>query len=148
MDEAFEIPYLKWRVGLDALFGLIPGIGDLVGALISGFVVWEGVRLRASPWVLLRMGMNVMFEFLLGSIPGVGDIFDIHFRANRKNVELLKSAGGLPETHARRSKWLVLVALGLFSMIFLAALCGMVFLLAILWKWGELIAEQIYQYLA
>ncbi|MBX9767127.1 MAG: DUF4112 domain-containing protein [Bdellovibrionales bacterium] len=156
MDEAFEIPFLKWRIGLDALFGFLPGFGDLVGAVIAVFVLLEAARLRVSGWILARMGMNVVLEFLVGSVPVVGDILDIHFKSNRRNVDLLKGAGasvmgesGPRDSMAKKaaaSKWIVVSVflLLILSLVGTTIIVGYGF--GFLLQWGEVFVRQILNY--
>ena len=90
MDTAFVIPGINRRVGFDALIGLVPVIGDVAGMVISSYVVYEAKRLGAPRWLIARMGLNVAFDGLLGAVPIAGDIFDAAFKANRRNVRLLR----------------------------------------------------------
>lgn len=99
MDTAFVIPGINRRVGFDALIGLVPVIGDVAGMVISSFIVYEAKRLGAPRWLVARMGLNVAFDGLLGVVPLAGDLFDAAFKANRRNVRLLRRwmerSGGL-----------------------------------------------------
>src|ERR1043166_5444922 len=89
LDEQFRIPGTTSRVGLDGLLGLIPGVGDVVGALLSTYILYEAMRLGAPSTVLLRMLANIGIDTVGGAIPVVGDIFDIAWKANKKNAALL-----------------------------------------------------------
>lgn len=89
MDVQFRLPGTKFRYGLDGLIGLIPGVGDVAGAAISGYIVLEAKRLGASNWILARMIGNVLIEVVIGAIPVLGDLFDIVFKANVRNLRLL-----------------------------------------------------------
>lgn len=89
LDERFSIPGTNWRFGLDAIIGLIPGLGDLVTSAISAYIVSEARRLGVSRVVLLRMSWNIILDTLLGIVPVVGDVFDAGWKANRRNVNLL-----------------------------------------------------------
>ena len=89
LDEQFRIPGTTYRVGLDGLLGLIPGVGDAAGALLSTYILYEAMRLGASSTVLLRMVANIGIDTVGGAIPVVGDIFDIAWKANKKNAALL-----------------------------------------------------------
>ena len=89
LDEQFRIPGTTYRVWLDGLLGLIPGVGDAAGALLSVYILYEAIRLGASSTVLLRMIANIGIDTVGGAIPIVGDIFDMAWKANRKNVALL-----------------------------------------------------------
>lgn len=90
LDDRFEIPGTGIRFGLDGLIGLLPIVGDTATNLVSLYLVLEARRLNASAWTILRMLFNVLIDWLVGLIPLVGDIFDIGFKANRRNIAILK----------------------------------------------------------
>jgi len=90
MDGSFVVPGTNIRMGLDGLIGLIPGIGDVVSGLISSYLIWEARQLGVSKWVLARMVGNTFLDTAIGAIPVAGDIFDVMFRANMKNMALLR----------------------------------------------------------
>ena len=89
LDEQFRIPGTTYRVGLDGLLGMIPGVGDAAGALLSTYILYEAIRLGAPKTVLLRMVANIGIDTVVGAVPVVGDIFDIAWKANKKNAILL-----------------------------------------------------------
>lgn len=91
LDSIVRIPGTDVRIGVDALIGLVPGIGDLVSQVVSGYLIWEARQLGASRLVIARMIANSAIDTLIGAIPIAGDAFDIMFRANLKNVALLKA---------------------------------------------------------
>lgn len=91
MDSAFVIPGTTIRFGLDGLVGLMPGIGDLIASTVSLYLVREARRLGAPRWLIARMIWNVAVDTFVGSVPVVGDIFDVMFRANLANMSLLRS---------------------------------------------------------
>lgn len=96
LDSAIRLPG-GFRVGLDGIIGLVPGIGDLVGAALSSYLVVEAARLKLPFRLLARMAMNVLIELVVGVIPIVGDIFDFAFKANLRNMQLMNeylSKGG------------------------------------------------------
>jgi hypothetical protein len=90
MDDAFFVPGTNIRIGTDALIGLVPGIGDLITTAIAGYIVMEARRIGAPKHVLLRMWGNVALDGLMGAVPFAGDVFDVAFRANRRNLALLR----------------------------------------------------------
>ena len=90
MDQRYHIPGTRFRFGLDAVIGLVPGIGDLAGMLIGGVVFFEAVRLGVPLPVLARMAFNLWLDSVVGSLPVVGDAFDFVFKANRRNLRLLE----------------------------------------------------------
>ncbi len=90
MDSKFRIPGTDVRFGLDSLLGIIPGIGDGVLALPAVYLVLAAHRMGVSRLVLTRMAANVGIDMLVGAIPVLGDLFDVGFKANRRNVALLR----------------------------------------------------------
>ena len=89
LDDAFTVPILNIKIGWDAIIGLIPGIGDAVGAILSLYLVFQGLRMKMPMLTIARMLINIVIELLLGIVPVLGDLFDITWRANRKNYALL-----------------------------------------------------------
>jgi hypothetical protein len=92
LDDVATVPGTDVGVGLDALMGLVPGIGDLAGSTLSGVIVYDAVRCRVPVPTLARMGWNLILDALLGLVPFVGDLADVAHRANRKNYRLLERA--------------------------------------------------------
>lgn len=90
LDARWKIPGTDIRFGLDALIGLIPGIGDAATALISLYLMAEAKTAGASYKILMRMAANIGLEFIVGLVPVVGDLFDIGWRANQRNMRLLR----------------------------------------------------------
>ena len=122
MDGLFRIPGTGWRVGLDALVGLIPGVGDFATTAVSIYILAAGVRYRVPKVTLLRMASNVAVDYLLGAVPVVGDLFDAAWKSNQMNVELLKrraSVSAEDARHGRMSDWLFLgvIVLGLLVLL-------------------------------
>jgi hypothetical protein len=89
MDEAVEVPWTGRRIGIDALLGLIPGVGDAIGALLSTWVIVAALRHRVPMRKIARMAGNILLDLGVGSIPILGDIFDFLFEENVYNVDLL-----------------------------------------------------------
>ena len=90
MDERFTVPGTDIRFGLDAIIGLVPGIGDFLGMIIGAAVIVEALRLKVPTNVLVRMLLNLWIDSFIGSVPVVGDAFDFYFKANRRNLALLE----------------------------------------------------------
>lgn len=90
LDTAFVIPGTKIRFGIDGIVGLAPGIGDLVGAVLSSYIIWEARRLGLPRWKIARMMANVGFQTVVGMVPFVGDAVDVMFRANRRNMRIVR----------------------------------------------------------
>ena len=89
LDERFRVPGTQIRFGFDGLIGLLPGIGDTIGALVSGYIVKRARELGAPFSLQLHMLVNILLDWIVGAIPLLGDIFDIGWKANRRNVDLL-----------------------------------------------------------
>jgi hypothetical protein len=97
LDNSIKIPIINYRIGLDAIIGLIPGIGDFAGLLVSSVIVLQAFRLGVPRSVLMQMLVNIGIESLIGVVPVVGDFFDATYKANARNVQLLNQAlAGLP----------------------------------------------------
>ncbi len=102
LDSAFVIPFTGIRFGLDAILGLVPAAGDLVGAGLSGYLILEARRLGAPPAVLARMAGNVALDTVVGAVPLAGSVFDIFFKANKRNVAILREH--LADVRSRHAK--------------------------------------------
>lgn len=90
MDSQFSLPGTRFRFGLDPILGLLPGIGDAAALAISGGLVMTMIRFGASRKVVILMVLNVLLDATLGSIPIIGNIFDFFYKANARNLKLLK----------------------------------------------------------
>jgi hypothetical protein len=90
MDGALTIPGTNIRFGLDGIIGLVPVIGDAVAGLISSYLIWEARQLGAPRWLIATMMANTLIDTTLGAIPVIGDAFDVVFRANMRNMALLR----------------------------------------------------------
>ncbi|MFC3101563.1 DUF4112 domain-containing protein [Altererythrobacter lauratis] len=90
LERAFVIPGLNRRVGLDAIGGLVPVLGDVITAAMGIYIVWEGRNLGLPKWQLARMAGNVLFDTAIGAVPVAGDLFDFLFRSNTRNLRIIK----------------------------------------------------------
>jgi hypothetical protein len=91
LDNKFSIPGTNFRFGLDGIIGLVPYVGDFAGFAVSGYLVTIMMRKGAGIGILLQMFGNMLIDALVGAIPLLGDFFDLTFKSNRRNVELLKA---------------------------------------------------------
>ncbi len=94
LDSEFRLPGTRFRFGLDGLIGLVPGIGDAAGFAISSYIVLEAWRLGAPAPILMRMIANLVVDGAVGSIPVAGDLFDLAWKANKRNLNLLLRHSG------------------------------------------------------
>ncbi len=104
MDDLFRVPVLGWRVGLDAVVGLIPGVGDTATTLASLYILTSAVRYRVPKVTLLRMGLNLGIDYAVGALPLVGDFFDAWWKSNQKNIDLLRKRATVSANEAREGK--------------------------------------------
>ncbi len=127
LDDFIRIPGTPIRFGLDGIVGFLPGIGDLLGGLASTLIVFAAWKRGVAPAVVARMVLNVGIETAVGTVPVLGNLFDIGWRANRRNYALLMSAVHGPDTaRAARRSWLFIALVCLV----LAALVAIPMLLA------------------
>ncbi len=89
-DSSIGIPFTRFKFGIEALIGLIPGIGDLAGLILSSYILFEAQRLGVGSQLKSRIIINMLIDFVGGLIPFFGDIFDAYFKANTRNTQLLK----------------------------------------------------------
>jgi len=129
LDSAFRVPGTRWRVGWDGIIGLVPGAGEILMLLAqSGIVLWAVSRHDLPPVLAARMLINVAIDAGIGSIPFIGDLFDFVFKANTRNVELirdfrLRAGSGAPVSTARHYGFIFVVFLVLVGII--AAVVGL-----------------------
>ena len=91
LDDLFRIPGVGWRFGLDALIGLVPNVGDTLTMLPAFYILLAGVRYGVPKITLLRMAVNLGIDYLVGSIPFIGDAFDFVWKANDQNMRLIRA---------------------------------------------------------
>lgn len=91
LDDLFRIPGVGWRFGIDALIGLVPNLGDTLTSFASFYILLAGVRYGVPKITLLRMAFNIGLDYLVGSIPFIGDAFDFVWKANRQNMNLIRT---------------------------------------------------------
>ncbi len=124
LDSAVRIPGTGIRLGLDSVVGLVPGVGDLAGAAMSGYIVLAAARMGVTPAVVARMILNLGVDTVVGFVPLLGDLFDVGFKANTRNAALLDLHLAEPVATRKSSRLAVLAAIG--GIVLLAA--GGVFL--------------------
>jgi uncharacterized protein DUF4112 len=111
LDDAFQIPGTRIRYGLDSLIGLVPGLGDIITGLMSLVIVYAGWQRGIPKITQARMMMNIVIDTAVGAIPFIGDAFDVAWKANRKNFQLLQRASEAPSRRNTLSDWLFFLLL-------------------------------------
>jgi hypothetical protein len=128
LDNAIPIPGTSWRIGLDPLLGLAPGLGDALGAAASAWILIEAVRFGVSRAVLLRMLYNIVIDTVLGAVPGAGDLFDFVWKSDSKNMSLLRRHLAQPGATHRASRWLLLGVLLILAGLTVGSLVAVIWL--------------------
>lgn len=122
LDSSISVPGTTWKFGLDPIIGLIPGIGDLIGAVISGYIILEAVHAEIPTLTLARMLGNVGIDTLLGAVPALGDVFDAAWKSNTMNVALLERH--LATTGSTRGKRRNVVGVMVLALVVLVLIVG------------------------
>lgn len=126
LDSIFKIPGLPFRFGIDALLGLFPGAGDTVTSVASLYIMLQAARMGVSKVTLTRMATNIGIDYVVGAIPLLGDFFDVYWKANNKNVELLQKHVAANRLAERRLKWNDWLFLGGLAAVLITLLVGSV----------------------
>ena len=138
LDNSITIPGTGYKIGLDPIVGLIPGIGDLIGAVLSAYIILEAARADVPGFVLFRMVVNLGIDTLLGAVPAIGDLFDAAWKSNTRNVALLerhlsKQVEGAP-VRGQSIGAILLTVLALLAIIGVGLLLG-IFVARLIWSW-------------
>jgi Domain of unknown function (DUF4112) len=132
MDDGVKLPGIPLRVGLDPIIGLVPGLGDAAGAVLSAWILVEAVRFRASRATLARMVYNVAADAIGGALPLLGDLFDAVWKANLRNVALLERHLAEPARAAKADRRFAALLIGAVLLLCAAlAAAGGLFLAAV-----------------
>jgi hypothetical protein len=123
LDNAIRIPGTRLRIGFDALIGLIPGVGDLVGTLLSSYIIAVAASQGLPRSALARMAINVALEAIVGVVPIVGDLFDAAWKSNERNIRLMRQFRVRPDATRRQSRAVVAAwAAGVLAFVVLLAI--------------------------
>lgn len=135
LDSIFQIPGTRIRFGLDAILGLLPGFGDTLSSLISLYILHASHRYGVPRITMARMGMNTAIDWIVGSIPFAGDVFDVYWKANQRNVALLKRhLRHTPAERQKASRGDTLFVFGMIAML-VAVLVGSITLTVMAASW-------------
>jgi Domain of unknown function (DUF4112) len=134
MDDLFRVPVLGWRFGLDALIGLVPALGDTTTSLVSFYILVAAVRHRVPKITILRMGFNIAIDYVMGSLPVIGDLADAWWKSNHMNIDLLRkhaTVSGEEARSARMSDWIFVGAIiSVLTVLAIASAVTSIYLLA------------------
>jgi cobalamin synthase len=133
LDSSIPLPGTRFTIGLEALIGLVPVVGDLIGVALSSYILHEARTLGVSRAVLLRMALNVAVEGIVGLVPFAGDVFDAAFKANQRNVRLLNEWVERPDKSERASRAFVAWVIGGLIALFVAIAALTVGLIRLIW---------------
>src|SRR4051812_47613115 len=132
LDTLFEIPGIRVRFGIDALLGLLPGVGDTASALASVYILRAASEFSVPRMTLARMTLNIVIDLVAGAVPILGDMFDVYWKANRKNVELLrrhlKANPTVQKKLTRSDGFFVAGMIAVIALILVASVAGVYFL--------------------
>lgn len=134
LDTAIGVPGTPIRIGLDAILGLVPGAGDVIGAVLSGYIVLIALRNGAPSVVIWRMLGNIGIDTLVGSVPVIGDLFDVAYKSNMKNVELMERYALRPETVTKRSRWMAALVIAVIALALVGIATVGVLAARLLWR--------------
>ena len=121
LDTSLRIPGTRIRFGLDPVLGLVPGLGDAIGALVGGYIVWAALR-AGAPWLIVgRMLVNIAVDAIVGAVPAAGTLFDIVFKAHRRNAGMLQAWSQSPaKIEARQRNVLLALAAAVLALLGIA----------------------------
>jgi hypothetical protein len=138
LDNCFKVPGTKWRFGLEAVLGLVPGAGDVISGLLGLFLLIRAFQFKLPKIVIVRMLLNSLLDFGIGAIPFLGDAFDFVYKANTRNMQLFHQYAEVPLKSTNRH-WIFIGAL-------IAAFAGMALavLIVMIWALSRLFGSQGY----
>jgi hypothetical protein len=129
LDDLFRIPGTSWRFGLDAIIGLVPSVGDTLTSLASFYILLAGVRYGVPKITLLRMAVNIGIDYLLGTIPIVGDAFDFFWKSNDMNMRLIRERATGKGTGSKSDYVFIFVLIGLLVLLLIGSIVASVVIL-------------------
>jgi len=129
LDDLFRIPGTSWRFGLDAIIGLVPSVGDTLTSLASFYILLAGVRYGVPKITLLRMAVNIGIDYLLGTIPIVGDAFDFFWKSNDMNMRLIRERATGKGKGSKSDYVFIFVLIGLLILLLIGSIVASVVIL-------------------
>lgn len=135
LDSKFRIPGTNIRFGADAVAGILPGVGDTAGLVASAVVIAQAITLGARGWTLIRMVAVAALDALVGTVPVAGTVFDVAFKANNRNVDLLRQHVADPTVASARSRRSVAVTAAAVALVLAGVVVGVIAAVLGLWAW-------------
>jgi hypothetical protein len=134
LDGLFRVPGTGWKFGLDALIGLVPNVGDTLTSLASFYILVAGVRYGVPKITLLRMAFNIGLDYVVGSIPFLGDAFDFFWKANKKNMDLIRERATGKNVGTTGDYVFVFVIIGILIAILIGSILLSLYILGTIFK--------------
>jgi len=122
LDHSITVPGTKYKIGVDPIIGLIPGGGDIFGAILSIYIMYSGIKMGVPRSTVNKMFKNILLEFIIGCIPVVGDLFDIVWKSNQKNVKLIEESIATEEDNDLMGYMAILALVSIMIIIVISAL--------------------------
>ena len=129
LDDSIPIPGTPFRIGLETIIGLVPGVGDLVGGGFSAYIILQAARMGVPRSLLARMGWNLFVDVIVGAVPFLGDLFDAGFKANMRNLALLERHVRSPVETRRAGRLFVAMLALVLGLVLIGAVALTIFLL-------------------
>ena len=134
LDDWIKIPVVGWRFGLDALIGLVPNVGDSITSLASFYILLAGVRYGVPKITLLRMAFNIGLDYVVGIIPVVGDAFDLFWKSNKQNMDLIRTRATGKDVGTTGDYIFVFGIIGILILILIASILLSLFIIGAFFK--------------
>lgn len=132
LDGLFRIPGTTWRFGLDSLIGLVPNVGDTLTSFASFYILLAGVRYGVPKITLLRMGFNIAVDYVVGSIPFLGDAFDFFWKSNKKNMDLIRTRATGNDVGTTADYIFVFAIIGILILLLLSSIFISVYIISVI----------------
>lgn len=135
LDGLFRIPGTGWRFGLDSLIGLVPNVGDTLTSFASFYILIAGVRYGVPKITLLRMAFNIGIDYVIGSIPLLGDAFDFFFKSNKRNMDLIRTRATGIDQGTKGDYIFIFAIIGVLLLILFASIAVSIYIIGqIFWE--------------
>ena len=134
LDGLFRVPGTGWRFGLDSLIGLIPNVGDTLTSLASFYILFAGVRYGVPKITLLRMAFNIGLDYLVGTIPFIGDAFDFVWKANKQNMDLIRTRATGKDVGTTGDYIFVFAVIGILIALLIGSILVSIFIIGYIFK--------------